>query len=635
MFERIQSAAHDGDFGLNSRVHPTLEQVRAGNYKKGRVRLYGLPIAIETPQGQRRTGKSDGKPWSVICMAHYGYIAGTKAADGDPIDVYIGPWPEAKMVYVVNQNDAQGNFDEVKVMMAFPTEEAAKTAYMNSYERGWTGFGSLVPCTIEQFKWWLKYGNTTIALTPAALPYDPHEESETMTAWDSTANPVGTDIAGLLYELRRDDADGALLDACTIEYIINQAGGGMALDALVVPFKMAEKKMAAMQRVMEAAGNTVSVTAMQVTPPFKQRGTTNVAAIFELSDGQTVSIFFHNPDTTPNKIAPDDELVSWKWMLNKKDITILVAPEKGEDLNVREVARRIMRIAEKNSAKFAAANKTRADRLAAIDGMKDQVTAKEGELAQLDAEIADLTAKVEAKRAEPAPAAAGDTGSVGAAVAGIKTRFTIFNDVNAPADWLVMNAPRPLLGTKTVENGTFLSGRFYAAISPTDEMASRWIAENKKLDAVMVLVATADEQMVMALNKYPEYKGQYLEMLADDKDASAIKSLLSKIQDAPYSEAVAMLAEARSELAGRTLYQLASSVASPAPAPADDGSAADSSFIKTVIDGSADLYDKAVTDRLAELAGKYKDGEMADLLKQAKTAAKQFFIREFQKKTAA
>jgi hypothetical protein len=75
-------------------------------------------------------------------------------------------------------------------------------------------------------------------------------------------------------------------------------------------------------------------------------------ALLKLSDGQTVAIYLHNPDSTPNKILPDDELISWKWLLNKKDVTILLAPEKGRDLNPREVARRAMRLAEKSSAKF-------------------------------------------------------------------------------------------------------------------------------------------------------------------------------------------------------------------------------------------------------------------------------------------
>ena len=63
-------------------------------------------------------------------------------------------------------------------------------------------------------------------------------------------------------------------------------------------------------------------------------------------------------------------------------------------------------------------------------------------------------------------------------------------------------------------------------------------------------------------------------------------------------------------------------------------SESDREFIQSAIDGKADFYDKAVTDRLAELAKQYTDGDMAALLKQAKTAAKNFFMTEFQKKTA-
>jgi len=134
---------------------------------------------------------------------------------------------------------------------------------------------------------------------------------------------------------------------------------------------------------------------MQVTEPFKQRGVANVAAIFELSDGQTVSIFFHNPDVTPNKMAAGDEVISWKWLLNKKDITIVVAPERGEDLNVREVARRIIRLAEKNSPAFQRANTKRAERMQGIQALKDEITTLETELAtaQHELEVAKVAAE--------------------------------------------------------------------------------------------------------------------------------------------------------------------------------------------------------------------------------------------------
>lgn len=402
LFAQIQTAANSGAFGLNGYALPTAEQCRAGNYRKGRVKLYGFDIAIETPQGQRRMGKSDGKPWSVTCMAHYGDISGTRGADGDPVDCYVGPSPESNRVFVVNQNGKGGAFDEHKVMLAFADEDAARSAYMGSYERGWTGLGSMVSATVSQFSWWLKYGDTTKPFTSNALPYD-GDDDMTEIKWDSEAMPANSDLATVIYGLRLDDRDGLLLDAVQMSDIMEDAESFEVLDALVVENAKLQIKMAQLERIMGAAGESVKPVAMQLSEPFKQKGTTNITALFELSDGQTVAIFFHNPDSTPNKLLPQDELVSWKWLLNKKDVTILVAPEKGRDLNPREVARRVMKLAERNSAKFQKANGARAERLAAIEQAKEGVSAKESTLASLDAEVAKLTVKAEARRANQAP----------------------------------------------------------------------------------------------------------------------------------------------------------------------------------------------------------------------------------------
>lgn len=397
-FAQVTSAAKDA-------AHPTAEQARTSNYKKGRVELFGLKIAIETMAGQRRVGKTDGQPWSVICMAHYGDLSGTRGADGDPIDVFIGPWPESERIYVINRSGPKGGFDEHKVMLGFPDMASAVSAYKNSYERGHDGLSSVVPCSIDQLKWWIKYGDHAVPLTAKSLPHDGSVDMNE-TAWDANAQPVGTDLPSLMYRLRREDSgSGLLLDSVTINDILEDSDGELALDALVIPFNRLERKMTQMQLAMKVAGETVKPTAMQVTPPFKQRGTTNVAVIYELSDGQTLSVYFHNPDTTPNKLTPDDEMVSWKWLLNKKDVTILVAPERGRDLNPREVARRIMRLAEKNSARFQAANTKRAERMAAIETMKSGLDAKVAQLDELTKEIEVLEAKVAEKKTAPDPAA--------------------------------------------------------------------------------------------------------------------------------------------------------------------------------------------------------------------------------------
>lgn len=225
-FAQIISAARNA-------AHPTQAQAASGNYRKGRTELHGLRIAIETAQGNRRVGKSDGEPWSVISQAHYGELTGTRGADGDPLDVFIGPWPESELVYVINQNGKTGRFDEHKIMLAFPDEESARKAYLNSYERGWNGLGSMLTCTIDQLKWWIKNGDTTKPLTAKSLPYDGNTTMNT-TVWDSAANPVGTDLAGLIYALRRDDSDGLMLDAVSVADIMEDAEAEIALDALVL-----------------------------------------------------------------------------------------------------------------------------------------------------------------------------------------------------------------------------------------------------------------------------------------------------------------------------------------------------------------------------------------------------------------
>lgn len=211
--------------------------------------------------------------------------------------------------------------------------------------------------------------------------------------WNEAAEPKNVSLDRLLYDIRRDDAaDGLIFDAVTESDILEdpETEAILSLDALTSPYSKLERKMQIMLQVMERSSGTVKPVNMQLSKPFKNRGVANVAAIFELSDGQTISIYFHNPDSQPSKLAPKDEMISWKWLLNKKDITIVVAPEHGEDLNVREVARRVMKLAEKNSAAFQRANARRAERMQKIADMKSESGSLEKELSDAQATLAAL-----------------------------------------------------------------------------------------------------------------------------------------------------------------------------------------------------------------------------------------------------
>jgi len=399
-FMRIENAAHSGAFGDNPLPEPTEAQCIAGNYKVGRANLCGLRLAIEQPRGTYRTGldAKTGQRWASRMAAHYGYIVGTTGNDGDGVDCFIGFYPQSETAYVINQNMG-GRFDEHKVMLAFPDEETARRAYQDSYERGWNGLASIVTASISQLKQWLKSGDMRRPLRREDLPQEGLETMTRKVQWDGNALPYDVTLDQVLYDIRRADAcDGLLMDAVTAKDILEDSDGVLTLDALVSPYSRLERKMELLRVVMERAGHQVKPVAVQITEPFKQRGVANVAVIYELSDGQTVSIYFHNPDVTPNKIAPTDEVVSWKWMLNKKDITIVVAPERGDELNVREVARRIMRLAEKNSPAFQRVNAKRAERMQSIQALKDEIAELESELSAAQHELE--VAKVEVEEAQ-------------------------------------------------------------------------------------------------------------------------------------------------------------------------------------------------------------------------------------------
>ena len=145
-------------------TQPTEGQKEAGNYRKGKFTLHGMEIAVENPKGSERSGVDrDGKPWSVTMPATYGYIRRTEGADGDQVDVYVGPEPESEEVFVVDQVDADTRaFDEHKVMMGYPSEDAALADYDAAFNdgRGPERRGAVTPMSLQGFRNWLDNGDT-------------------------------------------------------------------------------------------------------------------------------------------------------------------------------------------------------------------------------------------------------------------------------------------------------------------------------------------------------------------------------------------------------------------------------------------------------------------------------------------
>lgn len=154
--ERIVEAKRLFDEELKVNTNPSEAQKEAGNHKKGHVKINGFDVSIEQPVGSVRSGKdASGKEWSQVMNNTYGYIRGTKGVDGDHIDVFLGPDMNSDMVYVVDQVNTDGSFDEHKVMMGFSSLEDARSAYLSNYEEGWQGLGNITGVALDEFKKWI------------------------------------------------------------------------------------------------------------------------------------------------------------------------------------------------------------------------------------------------------------------------------------------------------------------------------------------------------------------------------------------------------------------------------------------------------------------------------------------------
>ena len=142
-------------------TEPTEAQKEAGNYKKGHVQVGTFDITIEQPEGSIRRGTdADGKKWESKMHNTYGYFRGTEGVDGDHIDVFlsndIDGW-NGRKVFVVDQYNPDGTFDEHKVMLGFNDMDEAKSDYLANYEKGWENGRriDISSTNIEDFEKWI------------------------------------------------------------------------------------------------------------------------------------------------------------------------------------------------------------------------------------------------------------------------------------------------------------------------------------------------------------------------------------------------------------------------------------------------------------------------------------------------
>ena len=212
---RLKSAIEETE------TNPSDAQKESGNYKKGHIKFGGYDYTIENPKGSTRSGNdADGKEWKVTMHDTYGYIRGKFGKDGDHLDMFINDKKDLDNwngdVFVVDQVNPDGSFDEHKVMYGYDSMDDAKKAYLANYSKGWQGLGNITGASKDEFDKWLDTSNRKLK---------PFADYAKVKFSLKDIKPVGVGAFGNIYNQFRGNAKAA------IEFL-KKVRGGEAVGAL-------------------------------------------------------------------------------------------------------------------------------------------------------------------------------------------------------------------------------------------------------------------------------------------------------------------------------------------------------------------------------------------------------------------
>lgn len=172
-FDEFGDLVPGGKFGERYGSEEDLEEslrleddLEKGRRAEGRMTYQGIPLYVENPVGSVRRWEDQTGAVGETKMVHaYGYAERTAGADGDEVDVFVGPDPQAPQAFIVEQQDPTGRWDEQKVMLGFLNLEQAEEAYRAHYDRPAEWMLYTTPMPIAHLKRWLAQPPT--ATTPA------------------------------------------------------------------------------------------------------------------------------------------------------------------------------------------------------------------------------------------------------------------------------------------------------------------------------------------------------------------------------------------------------------------------------------------------------------------------------------
>lgn len=308
--------------------------------------------------------------------------------------------------HVINRVHAQTGafYDHIAVKGAVSEAQALRLCqkYFNPFENAVTK--SVVAVGDNGLKLFLDSENTPTN-TNFFLPQDAQILDSMVTQkpveWtdEKLSSHHGT-MSHLMLDMATYDLSGELLEKVTpkdvVSMLVDDQCQFMMYDAMILKYRQLDL---AMKKIAEALkqSDTEEFFVKEVTPiePFKRQGVVNVGAIFEMSDTQTITVLFNNPDTTPAKLTSTDVITSWKWILNKRDVTAVLQPRAVDAKKYPMIANRMYQLLAKNHARFKRAQAVRNKDEALLAELIGQLEADQLEARMIEQQIADIQAKID------------------------------------------------------------------------------------------------------------------------------------------------------------------------------------------------------------------------------------------------
>lgn len=205
--------------------------------------------------------------------------------------------------------------------------------------------------------------------------------------------------ANLLLDMQlHDDNCGLLSSFDGLPQLLESIGAEYAdFDSIIVEYQYLDKLMNMLHKAMQIASKGgVKVTKVeQSEKPFRHKKVLNVAVSYDFEDGQTITILFHNPDRDAKRIGPQDTLLSWKILMNNRDVTGVIQPNQGEGIALPILAGRIVKLINQNSARFKRTQTKKAENAKTLADTEQRILDKQSQKTVLAAEIEGLLSKID------------------------------------------------------------------------------------------------------------------------------------------------------------------------------------------------------------------------------------------------